>query len=161
MATDGNALSEDSLSQLKGLNQLRIGIVVSNWNKSITENLLDAAVKIFKEAGCKEVLVRWVPGSFELPLAAKQIIVQEKVDGAMVIGNVIQGETKHFDFVCQGVTQGTMDVMLETNTPISFCLLTDLNLQQSLDRSGGKWGNKGRDCAIALLQTIKGETHSI
>jgi len=79
----------------------------------------------------------------------------------MVIGNVIQGETKHFDFVCQGVTQGTMDVMLETNTPISFCLLTDLNLQQSLDRSGGKWGNKGRDCAIALLQTIKGETHSI
>ena len=161
MATTDHILSEDSLKTLTGLDALRVGIVVSSWNKPITQNLLTAAIDIFKKVSCKEILVRWVPGSFELPLGAKQLILQEKVDGVVIIGNVIQGETKHFDFVCQGVTQGTMNVMLETNTPISFCLLTDLNLQQSLDRSGGKLGNKGHDCAIALLQMIKGENTQI
>jgi 6,7-dimethyl-8-ribityllumazine synthase len=161
MATDGNTFSEDSLAALNGLSSLRVAIVVSSWNKPITQNLLDGAINVFKKASCKEIIVRWVPGSFELPLGSKQIIQSEKVDGVVAIGNVIQGETKHFDFVCQGVTQGIMNVMLDTNTPISFCLLTDLNLQQSLDRSGGKLGNKGHDCAIALLQMIKGENQSL
>ena len=78
----------------------------------------------------------------------------EDLDGIIAIGCVIQGETKHFDFVCSGATQGLMNVMLEYNTPVSFCLLTDNTKQQSIDRSGGVHGNKGIECAVALLKMI-------
>jgi 6,7-dimethyl-8-ribityllumazine synthase len=113
-------------------------------------------MEVFTQAGVTSIKRISVPGSFELPLAAQQLFIKHpELDGVLIVGNVIQGETKHFDFVCQGLTQGAMDVMLKFNKPVSFCVLTDLNKQQSLDRSGGTHGNKGVECAVALLQMIK------
>ena len=136
--------------------KFRFGIVVSEWNTSITEGLFQGAQATLVECGVAlSNIVRWdVPGSFELIYGSKKMQKCD-VDVVIAIGCVIQGETKHFDFVCQGLTQGVMDVMLKFNKPVSFCVLTDLNKQQSLDRSGGKHGNKGVECAVALLQMIK------
>ena len=99
--------------------------------------------------------MRFVPGAFELPLGAQLMLDNTDVDGVIVIGVVIQGETRHFDFVCQGATEGIMRVTLEYNSPVSFCLLTDNDMQQSIDRAGGKHGNKGVECALACLKMIE------
>lgn len=156
MATVGTNLSNFSSNQLEDCSEFRLGIVVSEWNAEITTSLANGALDVFKQAQISHVEHVKVPGSFELPLAAQILFTQRAdLDGIIVIGNVIQGETKHFDFVCQGLTQGVMDVMLKFNKPISFCVLTDMNKQQSLDRSGGIHGNKGIECAVALLQMIK------
>jgi 6,7-dimethyl-8-ribityllumazine synthase len=95
-----------------------------------------------------------VPGAFELPLGAQFMCEYTEIDGAIAIGVVIQGETRHFDFVCDGATKGIMDVNLKYNVPVAFCLLTDNTLQQSIDRSGGIHGNKGVECAIACLKMV-------
>ena len=95
-----------------------------------------------------------MPGAFELPLACQLMLDTNKFDGVIAIGVVIQGETKHFDFVCAGTTHGLMDVMLKHSKPIAFCVLTDENEQQSIDRSGGIHGNKGIECAVACLNMI-------
>ena len=90
-----------------------------------------------------------------MPLGCQLLLeADEDLDGVVAIGCVIQGETKHFDFVCQGTTQGIMAINLEYNTPVTFCLLTDNTRQQSIDRSGGKHGNKGIECAVACLKMI-------
>lgn len=156
MATEGHHLSDFDPKVLDGVSSFQIGMVVSDWNSEITHSLAKGALEVFTQAGITQIEHISVPGSFELPLAAQQLFIKHpELDGILVIGNVIQGETKHFDFVCQGLTQGVMDVMLKFNKPVSFCVLTDLNKQQSLDRSGGKHGNKGVECAVALLQMIK------
>ncbi|NDB36641.1 MAG: 6,7-dimethyl-8-ribityllumazine synthase [Flavobacteriia bacterium] len=156
MATEGHNLSEYDLDIIKGCADFDIGIVVSQWNADITHSLAKGAMDVFKTAGITSIKHISVPGSFELPLAAQMLLTKhEFMDGVIVIGNVIQGETKHFDYVCQGLTQGVMDVMLKFNKPVSFCVLTDQHKQQSMDRSGGKLGNKGIECAVALLQMIK------
>jgi 6,7-dimethyl-8-ribityllumazine synthase len=156
MATEGHHLSSFNAKDLDGVSAFHVGIVVSEWNSDITHALAQGAHDVFTQAGITSVERISVPGSFELPLAAQQLFIKHpELDGVLVIGNVIQGETKHFDFVCQGLTQGVMDVMLKFNKPVSFCVLTDLIKQQSLDRSGGKHGNKGVECAVALLQMIK------
>ena len=156
MATEGHHLSSFNAKELDGVSAFHVGIVVSEWNSEITHALAQGANDVFTQAGITSVERISVPGSFELPLAAQQLFIKHPdLNGVLVIGNVIQGETKHFDFVCQGLTQGVMDVMLKFNKPVSFCVLTDLNKQQSLDRSGGKHGNKGVECAVALLQMIK------
>jgi len=156
MATVGHNFSEYNQDIIKGCADFDIGIVVSQWNSDITQKLAHGAMEVFKTAGINSIKQLSVPGSFELPLAAQMLLTKHQfMDGVLVIGNVIQGETKHFDFVCQGLTQGIMDVMLKFNKPVSFCVLTDLHKQQSIDRSGGKLGNKGIECAIALLQMIK------
>jgi len=156
MATVGFDLSEFSREMLKNTDDFKVGIIVSNWNSDITQPLAKGAMDVFTLAGISDIQQLHVPGSFELPVAANMLFDRHSwIDGILVIGNVIQGETKHFDFVCQGLTQGIMDVMLKFNKPISFCVLTDLNRQQSIDRSGGKHGNKGVECAVALLQMIK------
>lgn len=156
MATVGNNLSNFSPNVLENCLEFCIGMVVSDWNEEITSPLAKGALEIFNQARVAVVEQVNVPGSFELPLAAQHLFLSKGyLDGIIVIGNVIQGETKHFDFVCQGLTQGVMDVMLKFNKPVSFCVLTDLNKQQSIDRSGGQHGNKGVECAIALLQMIK------
>jgi 6,7-dimethyl-8-ribityllumazine synthase len=135
----------------------KIGIVVSEWNDSITLNLLKGAKQALLENGVLEenILVRFVPGAFELPLAAQYLCEYTDVDGVVAIGVVIQGETKHFDFVCEGTTQGIKDVNLKYNIPVAFCVLTDNTMQQSIDRSGGIHGNKGIECAIACLKMIE------
>ncbi|NQV78197.1 MAG: 6,7-dimethyl-8-ribityllumazine synthase, partial [Lutibacter sp.] len=134
--------------------KFRFGIVVSEWNPDITENLYLGAEKALIENGTtKENIIRWsVPGSFELIYGCKRMIETQKLDAIIAIGNVIQGETKHFDFVCDGVTQGIKDLNIKYDVPIIFCVLTDNTKQQSIDRSGGKHGNKGIECAIAAIK---------
>jgi len=134
--------------------KFRFGIVVSEWNPEITENLFLGAQSALVENGALGGnIIRWdVPGSFELIFGCKQMIKTQKIDAIIAIGNVIQGETKHFDFVCDGVTQGIKDLNVIYDVPIVFCVLSDNTKQQSLDRSGGKHGNKGIESAIAAIK---------
>jgi len=132
----------------------RFGIVVSEWNPEITENLQKGAIETLLDCGAtKENIISWnVPGSFELVYGCKKMVTTQQVDAIIAIGNVIQGETKHFDFVCEGVTQGIVDLNIKYDVPVIFCVLTDNTKQQSLDRSGGKLGNKGTECAVAAIK---------
>ncbi|WBX77703.1 6,7-dimethyl-8-ribityllumazine synthase [Tenacibaculum ovolyticum] len=132
----------------------RFGIVVSEWNPEITKNLQEGAIETLLDCGAeKNNIVSWdVPGSFELVYGCKKMIESQKVDAIIAIGNVIQGETKHFDFVCDGVTQGIVDLNIKYDVPVIFCVLTDNTKQQSIDRSGGKLGNKGIECAVAAIK---------
>ena len=156
MATALKNLSDYNKENIPNGADFKVGIVVSEWNDTITNNLFEGAKQALLDNGVPEsnILVRHVPGAFELPLASQFMLENTDVDGVIAIGVVIQGETRHFDFVCQGATQGLMNVMLEYNSPVSFCLLTDNNIQQSIDRSGGIHGNKGIECAIACLKMI-------
>ena len=132
----------------------RFGIVVSEWNPDITENLQKGAIETLLECGARqENIISWVvPGSFELVYGCKKMLETLQLDAIIAIGNVIQGETKHFDFVCNGVTQGIIDLNVKYSTPIIFCVLTDNTKQQSIDRSGGEFGNKGIECAVAAIK---------
>jgi 6,7-dimethyl-8-ribityllumazine synthase len=156
VATALKNLSDYNKESIPNGADFKVGIVVSEWNDKITNNLFEGAKQTLLDNGVPEsnILVRHVPGAFELPLASQFMLDNTDVDGIIAIGVVIQGETRHFDFVCQGATQGLMNVMLEYNSPVSFCLLTDNNIQQSIDRSGGVHGNKGIECAIACLKMI-------
>lgn len=147
-------LSDYDKTNIPNAKDFRFGIVVSEWNGDITENLfLGAEQTLLNNGVSKENIVRWnVPGSFELVFGCKHLIETQKVNAVIAIGNVIQGETKHFDFVCEGVTQGIKDLNVKYDVPVIFCLLTDNNKQQSIDRSGGKHGNKGVECAIAAIK---------
>ena len=132
----------------------RFGIVVSEWNPEITKNLHQGAIDTLIDCGAlSENIISWdVPGSFELVYGCKKMIETQKLDAVIAVGNVIQGETKHFDFVCEGVTQGIIDLNMKYDIPVIFCVLTDNTKQQSLDRSGGKLGNKGVECAVAAVK---------
>jgi 6,7-dimethyl-8-ribityllumazine synthase len=132
----------------------RFGIVVSEWNPDITENLQKGAIETLLDCGARqENIISWVvPGSFELVYGCKKMIETLQLDAIIAIGNVIQGETKHFDFVCNGVTQGIVDLNVKYSTPIIFCVLTDNSKQQSIDRSGGKFGNKGIESAVTAIK---------
>ena len=132
----------------------RFGIVVSEWNPEITDNLFLGAKEALLENGAdSNNIIKWdVPGSFELIYGCKHMLETQKLDAIIAVGNVIQGETKHFDFVCDGVTQGIKDLNIKYNTPVIFCVLTDNTKQQSIDRSGGIHGNKGIECAIAAIK---------
>ena len=146
-------LSEYDKTTIPNAKNLRFGIVVSEWNETITENLYKGAKNTFLENGVlPEHIIRWdVPGSFELIYGCKKM-QEQNVDAVIAIGSVIQGETKHFDFVCEGVSQGVKDLNVLHDTPVIFCVLTDNTLQQAVDRSGGKHGNKGTEAAIAAIK---------
>lgn len=154
MATAGKNLSNYDPNQIPDGTDFSIGIVVSEWNIEVTQNLLDGAVDTLLKQGVKreKIFVKWVPGSFELPLAAQWLIQQHSPNAAIALGSVIQGETKHFDFVCDACAQGVKDVSLSTNTPVVFGVLTDNTMDQAVARSGGKHGNKGVECAVAALK---------
>lgn len=157
MATENKNLSLYNKEEIPNGADFKIGIVVSEWNYDITGSLLKGAKAALLDNGVKEknIIIKHVPGAFELPLGCQFMLeADDDLDGIVAIGCVIQGETKHFDFVCQGATQGIMRVNMEYNTPVSFCLLTDNTKQQSIDRSGGKHGNKGTECAVACLKMI-------
>jgi len=157
MATENKNLSHYNKEEIPNGADFKIGIVVSEWNDDITENLLKGAKTALLDNGVldENIIIKHVPGAFELPLGCQFLLeADDDLDGVVAIGCVIQGETKHFDFVCQGATQGIMRVNMEYNTPVSFCLLTDNTKQQSIDRSGGKHGNKGTECAVACLKMI-------
>jgi 6,7-dimethyl-8-ribityllumazine synthase len=154
MATANKNLSVYDKATIPNAKDLRFGIVVSEWNGAITEGLYKGAMEALLDCGAKEEnIVRWnVPGSFELPFGAKKLIETKPVDAVIAIGSVIQGETKHFDFVCGATAQGIMDLNIRTQVPVIFCVLTDNNMQQAIDRSGGKHGNKGAEAAIAAIR---------
>lgn len=147
-------LSTYDKTTIPNANDFRFGIVISEWNPEITRNLHKGALETLLDLGAqKENITSWdVPGSFELVYGCKKMLETQQLDAIIAIGNVIQGETKHFDFVCEGVTQGIVDLNVKYDTPVIFCVLTDNTKQQSIDRSGGKLGNKGVECAVAAVK---------
>lgn len=155
MATANKNLSEYDKSQLPDAKDFRVGIVVSEWNNQVTNGLFTGAEAALLDCGVlPENIIRWnVPGSFELIYGAKWMLEKvEKLDAVITIGCVIKGETMHFEFVCEGVTQGIKDLNIQYDVPVIFCVLTDNNEQQSIDRSGGIHGNKGTEAAIAAIK---------
>ena len=155
MATKKHNLSQFD-SPLPSAAEMRFGIVVAEWNREVTEALLEGAVRTLHAAGCPDlnIQIKYVPGTFELSLGAQFFAEYTDVDAVIVLGCVIQGDTRHFDFVCQGVTQGVMQLQLQWNMPIAFGVLTTNDLQQALDRSGGRLGNKGDEAAAAAIQMV-------
>ncbi len=154
MATENKNLSNYDKNTIPSAKDFRFGIVVSEWNDQITNGLYSGAEAALLDCGAlPQNIIRWdVPGSFELVYGSKRMIDTQKPDVVIAIGCVIKGETMHFEFVCEGVTQGIKDLNIQTDVPVIFCLLTDNNEQQSIDRSGGKHGNKGVEAAIAAIK---------
>ncbi len=155
MATKNTNLSAYDKNTIPNAKDFRFGIVVSEWNHDITEGMFQGAFDALKDCGAiNENIVRWnVPGSFELIYGCKQMTKSyDMLDAVIAIGSVIQGETKHFDYVCESVSQGIKDLNIQGNIPVIFCVLTDNTMQQAIDRSGGKHGNKGTEAAVAAIK---------
>lgn len=135
---------------------MRIGIVVAEWNIEVTGALRDGALKTLLDNGVTEndIIVKYVPGSFELTFGAQLLCEDKSIDSVICLGCVIQGETRHFDFICDAVAHGVTNVSLKYNKPVIFGLLTPNTLQQAQDRSGGKHGNKGDEAAITAIKMV-------
>ena len=157
MATANKNLSDYDVNSVPNAKKMRFAIVVAEWNINITSNLLKGAYDTLIKHGAqkKNISVKYVPGSFELAVAAQTILEKIEVDAVICLGSVIQGDTKHFDFVCQATALGIKDVSLMYNTPVIFGVLTDNTLQQAIDRSGGKHGNKGDEAAITAIKMVQ------
>jgi 6,7-dimethyl-8-ribityllumazine synthase len=153
MATANQNLSEYDLSKIPDGSPFVIHIVVSEWNEIITYALCKGAIDTLQKHGVlSENIKVWnVPGSFELIYGSKKA-QSYNPDAVIAIGSVIRGETQHFDFVCQAVSQGIKDLNVVSEVPVIFCVLTDDTLQQAQDRSGGRHGNKGTEAAVTALQ---------
>ena len=149
-------LSEFSPFEFSSAQNTRIGIVVSEWNDRITDSLLNGAEESLLKHGIlqENILVKHVPGSFELPLGAKWMLEKTDVDAVICIGCIIQGETRHFDFIAQAVADGIMNVGLQFSKPVIFSVLTCNTMEQAEDRSGGKHGNKGVEGAVSALKML-------
>lgn len=156
MATSLKNLSEYDINSVPNASDMKFGIVVSEWNNEITEALFEGTFKTLLQHGVskKNVIKRYVPGSFELTLGAQLIAENSDVDAVIILGTVIQGETRHFDFICQGVTQGITYLNIKYNMPFIFGLLTTDNKQQALDRAGGRHGNKGDEAAVTAIKMV-------
>lgn len=154
MASSLKNLSDYDPATIPDGSACKVGVVVSEWNEEITAALLEGALNTLQKHGVsrENIEVRTVPGSFELPYGAR--IVAEKFSPQVVIclGCVIQGETKHFDYICQGVTRGITELNLDYDIPFIFGVLTTDNRQQAMDRAGGKYGNKGDEAAVTALK---------
>ena len=153
MATKNNNLSDYKKDTLPNVSNLKFGIVVSQWNKEITDGLFNGAYSTLIDCGVLEENIKKleVPGSFELIFGTK-ILSRKDVDAIICLGSVIQGETKHFDYVCQGVTNGIKDLNISLGIPVIFGVLTDNTINQAINRSGGKHGNKGVEAAITAIK---------
>lgn len=156
MATAYQNLSTYDFESVPDASQMRFGIVVSEWNPSITEALLKGACEILERHGAQasNIHVSRVPGSFELTFGAKQMAEHIELDAVIILGCVIKGDTPHFDYVCSSVTHGVTELNMRCNIPFIFGLLTTDNLQQSVDRAGGRHGNKGDEAAITAIKMI-------
>ena len=153
MATINNNLSDFNKDSLPDSSDMKIGIVVSQWNNKITDGLFIGAFTTLIESGVSENNIEKieVPGSFELVFGAK-ILSRKDIDAIICLGSVIQGETKHFDYVCQAVSNGIKDLNITLNIPVIFGVLTDNTIEQALNRSGGKHGNKGIEAAVTAIK---------
>lgn len=139
------------------LSKTKFAIVVAEWNDDITEPLFQGAYQALLALGAKKsnIIRKNVPGSFELPLAAQWMAERKDTDAVICLGCVIQGDTPHFDYVCQGVTYGIMKVNLKYGKPVAFGVVTTLNKKQALERAGGKLGNKGEEAALTVLKMLE------
>ena len=153
MATKNINLSDFNKQEIPSAKDFRFGIVVSGWNTEVTTNLLEGAEATLLECGAlkQHITIMEVPGSFELVYGAKLLNEQDQ-DAIICLGSVIQGETKHFDFVCNSVALGIKDLNIALDIPVIFGVLTDNTLEQARDRSGGKLGNKGVEAAITAIK---------
>ncbi len=149
-------LSAYNLNSVPSANEMKFGIVVAEWNYEITGALAEGAVKTLKAHGAKDedIILKHVPGTFELTLGAQYLAEYTNVDAIIVLGCVIQGETRHFDFICNGVTQGITSLNMKYNKPFIFGVLTTDNQQQALDRAGGRLGNKGDEAAVTAIKML-------
>lgn len=149
-------LSEFTPFEFSSAQNKKIGIVVSEWNDRITDSLLNGAKECLMAHGVKneKIIVRRVPGSFELPLGAEWMLKHANVDAVICIGCIIQGETRHFEFIAQAVSDGIMNVGLNHQKPVIFSVLTCNTMEQAEDRAGGKHGNKGVEGAISALKML-------
>ena len=149
-------LSKYDITKVPSAEKMAFGIVVSEWNDEITGTLLEGAVNTLKKHGAldKNILIKTVPGSFELTAGGNMMAEHEEVDAIICIGCVIRGETPHFDYICQGVTQGITHLNLKYGKPFIFGVLTTENQQQALDRAGGIHGNKGDEAAITAIKMV-------
>lgn len=154
MATAQKNLSAYNPGDIPNARNMRFGLIVAEWNAEITFAMRDSAIKTLKKHGAsdKNIVVKHVPGSFELTLGAQWMAENDEFDAIICLGCVIQGETRHFDFICQSVTQGITQLNLVYSMPVIFGILTTNNLQQAKDRSGGKHGNKGDEAAITAIK---------
>ncbi|MGI6242856.1 MAG: 6,7-dimethyl-8-ribityllumazine synthase [Prevotella sp.] len=157
MATALHNLSDYDFNKVPDASNMCFGIVVSEWNPEITGALLDGAVKTLEKHGTipENIHVKTVPGSFELVYGAQQMCKNDGFDAVIILGCVIRGETPHFDYICEGVTHGISHLNATQNIPVIFGLLTTNDLQQAKDRSGGKLGNKGDECAVVAIKMAK------
>jgi 6,7-dimethyl-8-ribityllumazine synthase len=155
------ASSLHNLSETRGIipsgEGRRFAVIVSEWNNEITQNLFNGAFDELKKQGVslQNIIVETVPGCFELPLAAQMAAMNYNLDAVICLGCVIRGETPHFDYVCQAVTHGILQVGLSMKIPVIFGILTVNTLEQALERSGGKYGNKGIEAAHTALKMMK------
>lgn len=147
-------LSEYDPVSVPDAGKMRFGIVVSDWNHEITQALLSGATRTLIKHGAHDdnIIVKHVPGSFELPLGAQLLAENHDPDAIICIGCVIQGETPHFTFICQSVAQGIMQLNLDYNLPFIFGVLTTNSLEQAKARSGGIHGNKGDEAAVTAIR---------
>jgi 6,7-dimethyl-8-ribityllumazine synthase len=156
MSSADRSLSEVEGSELPSAEAMSFGIVVSEWNSEITDALYQGAIQTLVKAGAhpENIHRHNVPGTFELPLGAQYLLEFTEVDAVICIGCVIQGETRHFDFICQAAADGIMQISLKYNQPVIFGVLTTNDMTQARERAGGRHGNKGDEAAITAIKMI-------
>jgi 6,7-dimethyl-8-ribityllumazine synthase len=154
MASNLKNLSEYSSASVPDASKMKFGIVVAEWNEEITGALLNGAMKTLLKHNALpgNIIVKTVPGSFELPLGAQLLMEHDYLDAVICLGCVIRGETPHFDYICQAVSKGIMQLNLDYSIPVIFGVLTTNDFQQALDRAGGRHGNKGDEAAVTALK---------
>jgi 6,7-dimethyl-8-ribityllumazine synthase len=157
MATALKNLSDNKLTVIKDISGFKFGIVVSEWNEEVTEALYSGAMQTLLASGAqRENITRMnVPGSFELSLGAQWMAKRPEIDAVICLGCVIQGDTKHFDFICQACADGITNVGLKYDKPVIFGVLTTNDQKQATDRSGGRHGNKGDEAAITAIKMLQ------
>lgn len=149
-------LSEVKLDKVPEMKDARVGIITSEWNGEITSALLNGCMSVLKKVILKKknIIQLSVPGSFELPSAAKMLVEQKKVDAVICLGCIIKGETRHDEFISQAVAKGIMDLNLRYNIPFIFGVLTCETMEQARDRAGGRHGNKGVEAAATAVKMM-------
>ena len=156
MATAYHHLSDYDAQSVPSASGMRFGIVVADWNDRFTYSMADAAIETLKLHGAAQenIVVKHVPGSFELIFGAKWMVEKGNVDAVIAIGCVVRGDTPHFDYICQGTTQGLAELNLRGDVPVIYGLLTCNTMEQAEARTGGILGNKGTECAVTAIKMV-------
>jgi len=156
MSTADHLLNDQQMNEIPSAEIMHFGIVVSEWNYNITGSMLRACIDTLKAHGASEdnIIVKHVPGSFELIFGANLFKEEENVDAVICFGSVVRGGTPHFDYVCQGTTQGLAALNTSGRIPVIFGVLTTDNMEQAVERAGGKLGNKGEECALTAIKMV-------